>query len=27
MMGHFFETGLIEDDTCLEDYTCDFIPH
>lgn len=26
MMGHFFETGLIEDDLCLEDYTCDFIP-
>jgi hypothetical protein len=26
MMGHFFQTGLIEDDLCLEDYTCDFIP-
>ncbi len=26
MMGHFFQAGLIEDDPCLEDYTCDFIP-
>jgi hypothetical protein len=26
MMGRFFQDGLIEDDPCLEDYSCDFIP-
>jgi hypothetical protein len=26
MMGRYFKDGLIEDDICLEDYTCDFIP-
>lgn len=26
MMGRFFHDGLIDDDLCLEDYSCDFIP-
>jgi len=27
MMGRFFSARLIEDDLCLEDYSCSFIPH
>jgi hypothetical protein len=25
-MGRFFRDGIVEDDPCLEDYSCDFIP-
>ncbi len=26
MMGYYFQEGIISDELCLEDYSCDFIP-